>query len=133
MFVDFICNHYRYKLSDSRKKQIRVQGPLILSFPTGNTKAAFQLVHGLLNVYTYFVGVFPLLCAAYSVGIGSKILFGINVDHSSTGRRGAWIAAMAYTTFGFSYFIVFPFHFRAYELHGRNPAAQMGIAPFSPH
>lgn len=50
----------------------------------------------------------------------TKILFGINVNHSSTGRCCAGIITMAYTAFCFICFIVFPFHFRADKFHRGN-------------
>ena len=36
--------------------------------------------------------------------------FGVNVNHSSTGRSGAGIFAVADSVFGFGFAVVFPFH-----------------------
>ena len=72
-------------------------------------------LHTAVTTYTYD-GMDP----SFHSGIGTKILFWINVNHSSTGRCCAGIITMAYTTFGFICFIVFPFHFRADKFHCRN-------------
>ncbi len=106
---------------------------LILRFTPGNTKAVLKVVDGFFHIYAYFIGGIPFFCAADSSRIGTKVLFRIDVDHSSTGRSCTWIITMAYTFRVLCGAVPFPFHFGAYEFHGRKPTAQMGFAALTLH
>ena len=69
---------------------------LILRFTPGNTKTVFEMVNRFLNIYSDFIGGIPFICTADCTRIGTKILFRINVNHSSTGRSGTWMITVAY-------------------------------------
>ncbi len=106
---------------------------LILCPAAGHTEAVLEVVDGFLHIDTDFIGVFPFLCAAGSAGIGPQVLFGVDVDHAPAGGLSAGVLAMA-DTFGFFGFgIVFPLHLRTDELHGGEPAAQVGLATLALH
>lgn len=106
---------------------------LMLHFMSGNTKAVFEVVDGFSYIHSYFVGGISFFRAAYSSGIGMKVLLRINVDHFSAKRSDTWMITVAYAS-GFFYGTVpFPIHFGTYEFHGRKPAAQMGSAFLTLH
>ena len=81
--------------------------------------------------YSDFIGGIPFICTADCTRIGTKILFRINVNHSSTGRSGTWMITVAYAFRFLCGAVPFPFHFGAYEFYGRKAAAQMGFASFT--
>ena len=105
----------------------------VLGFPTGNTKTVFEVVDGFLHIYTYLVSGVPFFGATDCSRVSAEILFRLHIDHSSTGRRGTGIVAVADAFGFFGCFVVFPFHFRADELHGGNPTAQVRFAAFPFH
>ena len=102
-----------------------------LRFTPGNTKTVFEMVNRFLNIYSDFIGGIPFICTADCTRIGTKILFRINVNHSSTGRSGTWMITVAYAFRFLCGAVPFPFHFGAYEFYGRKAAAQMGFASFT--
>lgn len=106
---------------------------LILGLPAGNVKTVFEVVNGFFHIDTYLICAVPFFCSACSSRIGTQILFRIDIEHPATGRSCAWVFTMADTPFGLILFVVFPFHFWAYKLHGRESAAQMRFASFSFH
>jgi len=93
------------------------------------TQTVFEVVDGFFNVYTDFICFFPFCRTPFHSGIGTKILFRINVNHPPTGRCCAGIITMAYTAVCFICFIVFPFHFRADKFHRRDFAFSNPISP----
>lgn len=106
---------------------------LILGFTAGNTKTVFEVVDGFLNIHSDFVGGIPFGRTADRTGIGAQVFLGINIKHPAAGGFSTGIFTVA-DTFAFTgCFIVFPFHFWAYKLHGRQPAAEMGFASFAFH
>ena len=133
MLVQFVSHHYSNKLGNSGEKQVGMKRFFILSFTAGNTKTVFEVVDGFLNIYSDFVGGIPFRGAADCSGISAKVLFRINVDHSSTGRCCTRSITMAYTFCFLCDAVPFPFHFGADKFHGWKAAAQMGSAPFPFH
>ena len=122
MLMDFIGNYYCNKLSDSSKQEICMKSFLILGFTSSQTKAVFEMIDGLFNVHSDFVGFIPFNRTTLYSRICTKIFFGINVNHSSTGGSCAWNFAVTYTSLSFGFTIIFPFHFRTDEFHGWNLA-----------
>lgn len=133
MLVRFVSHHYSNKLGDSGEKQVGMKCFFILSFTTGNTKTVFEVVDRFLNIYSDFVGGIPFLGATDCSGISAKVLFRINVDHSSAGRCCTWGITMAYTFCFLCDAVPFPFHFGTDKFHGWKTAAQMRFAPFPFH
>ena len=119
----FISNHDSYQLGYSSKKKVGVKCLFILSSATGYTETVLDVIDGFFNIDTYFVCTIPFFRTAGNTGICTKILFGIDVNHASAGRSGARIIAKANTMIGFGFPIIYPFHFRADELHGGNAAS----------
>ena len=72
---------------------------LILGITIRNAETIFEMVDCLFNIYTELVSIPPFLLAAFYPRIGTKVLFRINVDHSSAGRGCTWILTMTYATF----------------------------------
>lgn len=118
MLVNLICNHNGCKLSNSGEQQISMKRFFVPGFTTSNTKTVFEMVDRLLNIDADFIGLLPFLRTTLDTRIGTKIFFGIDVNHPSTGRSSAGSLAVAYTSFGFIFRVVFPFHFGTHKLHG---------------
>lgn len=131
--MDPVSHHNGYKLCDSGKQQICMESFLILGFTSGDTETVFEMADGFFYVHTYFIGGVPFIRIPESARVCPQILFRINIKHPAAGGIRAWIFTMADTPAFPGPLIVFPFHFRAYKLHGRKPAAQMGSAPFPFH
>lgn len=100
---------------------------------SGNTKAVLQMVNGFFNIDPDFVCGIPFLCPADCSRVSTEVLFRININHSSTGRGCAWVAAEADTARFLGCAVSHPFHFGADEFHGWEPAAQMGPASLAFH
>ena len=133
MPVQFVSNHYRNELGNPGKKQVGMKRFLILGFTPGNTKTVFEMVDGFLNRYSDFVGGVPFIRTTDCTRVGTQIFLRIKIKHPAAGRFRTRIIAMADTPAFTSFLIISPFHFGAYELHGRESAAQMGFAPFPLH
>ena len=133
MLIDFISHHHSDKLGNSGKQQVSMQRFLILGLPASNAKTIFKVVDGFFHIDTYLIRAVPLFCPTGSAWIGTEILFRIDIEHPATGRCCTWVFTMADTPFGLILFVVFPFHFWAYKLHGWESAAQMCFAPFPSH
>ena len=133
MLVQFVSHHYSDKLGNSGKKQVGIKRFLILSFTAGHTKTVLEVVDEFLNMYSDFVGGSPFLGATDCSRISAKVLFRINVDHSSTGRCGTRSITMANTFCFLCDAILFPFLFGTDKFHGWKAAAQMRSAPFPFH
>ena len=125
MLVQFVSNQYRNELGNSGEKQIRMKRSFILGFTSGNTKTVFEMVDGFLNRYSDFVGGIPFIRTADCTRIGTQIFLRIKINHPAAGRFRTGIIAMADTLTFTGFFIIYPFHFWAYKLHGRESAAQM--------
>lgn len=125
VFMDLVSHHNGYKLCDSGKQQIRMECFLILGLASGNTETVFEMVDGFFHIHTDFIGGDPFLRTPESAGISPEILFRIDIEHPAAGGIRAWIFTMADTSAFSSLLIVFPFHFRAYKLHGGKPTAKM--------
>ena len=123
MLVQFVSNHYRNELGNSGKKQVGMKRFLILGFTPGNTKTVFEMVDGFLNISSDFVGGVPFIRTTDCTGIGTQVFLRIKIKHPAAGRFRTGIIAMADTLAFTSFLIVYPFHFGAYELHGRESAA----------
>ena len=133
MPVQFVSNHYRNELGNPGEKQVGMKRFLILGFTPGNTKTVFEMVDGFLNRYSDFVGGVPFIRTTDCTRVGTQIFLGIKIKHPAAGRFRTGIIAMADTLTFTSFLIVYPFHFGAYKLHGRESAAQMRSAPFPFH
>ena len=133
MLVQFVSNRYRNELGNSGKKQVGMKRFLILGFTPGNTKTVFEMADGFLNISSDFVGGVPFIRTTDCTGIGTQVFLRIKIKHPAAGRFRTRIIAMADTPAFTSFLIISPFHFGAYELHGRESAAQMGFAPFPFH
>ena len=133
MLVQFVSNHYRNELGNSGEKQVGMKRFLILGFTPGNTKTVFEMVDGFLNISSDFVGGVPFIRTTDCTGIGTQVFLRIKIKHPAAGRFRTRIIAMADTPAFTSFLIIYPFHFGAYELHGRESAAQMGFTPFPFH
>ena len=133
MPVQFISRHYSNKLGNPSEKQVSMKRFFILSFTVSNTKAVFEVVDGFLNIHSDFVGGIPFPGAADCSRISAKVLFRINVDHSSTGRCCTRRATMTYAFCFLCDAVPFPFHFGTDKFHGWKAAAQMRFASFPFH
>ena len=86
MVIDLICENNSNKLCDSGKDQISMQSLLILGSAFCKTEIVFDVVDISFDNSPDFIGVIPFLGTAYRSGISTKILFRIDVDHTSTFR-----------------------------------------------
>ena len=125
VFMDSVSHHNGDKLCDPGKQQIRMECFLILGLTSGDTETVFEMVDGFFHIHTYSVGGVPFLRTPESAGISPEILFRVYIEHPATGGIRAGIFTMADTPAFSGLLIVFPFHFRAYKLHGGKPAAEM--------
>ena len=120
MLVQFVSNHYRNELGNSGEKQVGMKRFLILGFTPGNTKTVFEMADGFLNISSDFVGGVPFIRTTDCTGIGTQVFLRIKIKHPAAGRFRTRIIAMADTPASTSFLIISPFHFGAYELHGRE-------------
>ena len=133
MLVQFVSNHYRNELGNSGEKQVGMKRFFILGFTPGNTKTVFEMIDGFLNISPDFVGGVPFIRTTDCTGVGTQVFLRIKIKHPAAGRLRTRIIAMADTLTFTSFLIIYPSHFGAYELHGRESAAQMGFTPFPLH
>ena len=131
--MDFIRNHYGNQLGNPGKKQVCMKRFFILRFTPGNTEAVLEMVDGFFHISPELIGGIPSGRTAECTRIGAQVFLGINIKHPAAGgfRTGIFTVADAFAFTGC--FIIFPFHFRAYKLHGWQPAAEMGFASFPFH
>ena len=129
VLIDFVSN----KLFDSGKHQVGVQSFFIPGFALGDTKTVLEVVDGLFNGYSDFVGGMPFICATDCTGVGMQVFLRINIEHPTTGRIRARVFTMADMSAFTGFLIIYPFHFGAYKFHGGKSAAQMGYASFPLH
>ena len=54
--MNLVSNQYCNKLRDPGKQQVGVQSLFILGFLPGNTKTVLEMMNGLFNSYSDFVG-----------------------------------------------------------------------------
>lgn len=133
MLVQFVSSHYRNELGNSGEKQVGMKRFLILGFTPGNTKTVFEMIDGFLNISSDFVGGVPFIRTTDCTGVGTQVFLRIKIKHPAAGRFRTRIIAMADTLAFTGFLIIYPFHFGAYKLHGRESAAQMGFTPFPLH
>ena len=122
MLMDLVSNHHSNKLGNTGEKKICMERFLILSFTSGNTETIFIVIDRFLYIDSDFVSFIPFGGTAFDTRIRAEVLLRIDVDHPSAGRSRAGVVTVADTAFGFICWIVFPFHFGAYKLHGWNLA-----------
>lgn len=84
----------------------------ILCIMPCDAKTVLEMVDCFFNIYSDFICATPFLRAAGSSGIGSEILFWIDIEHTPAGRFCAWRFTFTNTFGFFSGFIVFPLHLR---------------------
>ena len=133
MPVQFISRHYSNKLGNPGEKQVSVKRFFILRFTPRNTEAVLEMVDCFLNIYPELIGGIPLGRTTERTRIGAQVFLGINIKHPAAGGFSAGIFTVA-DTFAFTgCFIIFPFHFWAYKLHGWQSRAEMGSASFAFH
>ncbi len=65
-----------FKLRNAGKQQIGVQSLFILGFASSDTKAVFEMVNGLFNRYSDFVGGIPFIRTADCARVGSQVFLG---------------------------------------------------------
>ena len=131
--MNFVCNYYGNKLRDPCKQQISMESFFILCPAACNTKTVFEVVDGFLNIHSDFVGGIPFGRTADRTRIGAQVFLGINIKHPAAGGFSTGIFTVA-DTFAFTgCFIIFPFHFWAYKLHGWQSTTEMGSTSFPSH
>ena len=91
------------------------------------------MVNGFFYIYANLISRNPVLCSTGSTGIGTKILFRINIEHPPAGGIRAGIFTVADTLRLFGRLVILPFHLGTDKLHRGKPATQMGSAPFPSH
>ena len=133
MLMDLISNDHRDELCDPGEQQVGVKGLLIPGLAPGNTKTVLEMADGLFNSRSDLVGGSPLVRTAERTRVGTQVFLGIDIKHPAAGRSCTRVFTMADTFALTGLFIVYPFHLGTYKLHGREPAAQMGSAPFPLH
>lgn len=101
----------------------------ILGFTPSDTETVLEVVDAFHYIYTYLVGGVSFFRAR----ISPKILFWVNIEYPVAGGIRVWILTRADTPRLSGLFIVFPYHFQVYKLHGGKPATQMRLAFFSLH
>ena len=131
MPVQFISRHYSNKLGNPGEKQVSMKRFFILRFTPGNTEAVLEMADGFLNIYPDLIGGIPFVRTADRTRIGAQVFLGINIKHSAAWGFCTGIFTVADTSAFPGCFIIFPFHFWTYKLHGRQPAAEMGFASFA--
>lgn len=120
MFMYLVGDHYSDKLGNACEKKVCMECFLILSFTSGNAETIFKVIDRFFNIAPDFVGFIPFFRASLNTRISTEVFLWIDVDHPSAGRGRAGIITVADTALGFISRAVFPFHFRAYKLHGRD-------------
>ena len=133
MPVQFISRHYSNKLGNPGEKQVSVKRFFILRFTPRNTEAVLEMVDCFFNIYPELIGGIPLGRTTERTRIGAQVFLGINIKHPAAGGFSTGIFTVADTFAFIGCFIIFPFHFWAYKLHGWQPAAEMGPASFAFH
>ncbi len=130
---NFISSQNCDQLGDPRQKQIRMECLFIPGFTPRNTEAVFEMVNGFFYIYANLISRNPVFCPTGSTGIGTKILFWINIEHPPAGGIRAGIFTVADTLRLFGRLVIFPFHLGTDKLHRGKPTTQMGSAPFPSH
>lgn len=125
MFMNFVCDHNGCELGNTRKQQIGMKRFFILCFTPCDTETVLKMVNCFFNIHPDFIGGVPFQRAAGSPGIGSEILFRIDIDHAPTGRVCAWVFALKNSFGFFSVFIVFPVHLGTDKFHCGKSTAKM--------
>ena len=118
MFMDLISYDHRKQLGNPGKQQICMECLFIPGSALCKTETVFEVIDGFFNIYTDLIGGSPFLCIPDGTRVCTEIFFRIDVDHPSAGRIRTGILTVADPPLGFVLFVVFPFHFGAYELHG---------------
>lgn len=130
--MKFVSEENREKLSDSGKKQICVQGFMILSSSGSNGKRIFKVIDRAFDSGTDFVGVVPVVSTANSTGESAKVFFRVDVNHSAASGGSTRIIAVSDTSeFAVRTFSVL--HLGADELECRHPAAEIRSAALRFH
>ena len=133
MLMYFVSDYYSNQLCDPGKKQIGMEGFLILCSLARNTETVFELVDVLFHVHSDLISIRPFRRASQDTWICAEILLRIKVEHPATGRICTGIFAVA-DTLGFAGgFVIFPLHFGADKFHGGKTTAQMGFASLPFH
>lgn len=125
MLVYLISNHDSDKLGDSGKKKVCMERFLILGSASCNTETVLKVVDCLFNIYTDLVSVIPLGSTAGSAGICTQVLFRVDIKHTPAAGLCTGIFTMTDASALSGVFVIFPFHFGTYELHGWDTAPQM--------
>ena len=85
------------------------------------------------HVCTDFISLFSFVCSTDSARIHAKVLFWININHTSGWRFCTWIRTMALAMVFAGSRVFLPTHFRTYKLKGWNAGTQVGCIPFRFH
>ena len=127
-----VRNNYRYQLGYAGKQKVGMEGSCILRPAISEAETVFDVIDGALDGCADLIGGLPFLCPADRSGIKAEVLFRIQIDHSPASGRCTWILAVTDTAV-LSVFTFVPAHFRADELEGLQPAAEMGCISFRLH
>lgn len=101
---------------------------LVLGMTTSQTKIFLDVVDVTFNSSSDFVSIIPFFYSTNCTRISTKIFFGICVNHSSTGRCGAWIIAMTDSFVFTGVRVLHPFDFWIHKLVSCNTAFEFGCA-----
>lgn len=124
MLVYFIGKNHSDQLRDTSQEQVGMERLFVLGSASGKSKAVFKMINGALHGSPDLIGLLPFGSPAQGTRIGPQVFFGINIDHSPTGRRSAGILTVTDTVIFSGGGVFFPFDFRAAELAACNTASE---------
>lgn len=84
MMIDLIGENNSNELGDTGKDPISVQGLLVLGTTSCKTEILLNVVDIPFNSRPDFVSVIPFVSSADRSGIGTKIFFRIDINHTTT-------------------------------------------------
>ena len=84
MMIDLISENNSNELCDTGKEQISVQGLPVLGTASCKTEIFLDVVDIPFNSSPDFVSVIPFVSSADRSGIGTKVFFRIDINHTAT-------------------------------------------------
>ena len=116
MVMNLVSKYDRYQLSDPSKYQIGMQSFLILSAAASQTKVVLHVIDIPFYGGPDLIGVSPFFSSTENTRIGAKILFRVDVYHTSTWRIGTGIVALTFSMTFACVFIIYILDFGTYKL-----------------
>ena len=110
-----------------------MQGLLVLGFASGQTEIFLDVVNASFNNCPDFISGISFRSSANGSGIRAKILFWVNINHSSAFRGSTRIVAETLTGTLFCVRVGNPFHLGTNKLMGWQSAPQVRLAALRPH